>query len=157
MRCINFIWHRPQPLSSTFCLCSERMSILGIYHHLPHHNATVDKGSVSHWKSARLNDNNATIASLYDTKAIFVSIGLNRADKRKCLWEAIWFSNYPTRLTHHENEDNLRCAFDICPMASITAGLDLMELQDKWDKGAFEFDDGQILTCGALADNFSVS
>src|SRR5690606_19280104 len=42
------------------------------------------------------------------------------------------------------NDENLRCALIFAHGEHFTAGLDLMELQDKWDKGAFEFSDNEI-------------
>ena len=70
-------------------------------------------------------------------------IGLNRADKRNA-FDSHMISQLSTALTEYENNDELRCALIFAHGEHFTAGLDLMELQDKLDKGIFAFDETQI-------------
>lgn len=70
-------------------------------------------------------------------------IGLNRADKRNA-FDSHMIQQLSEALTNYDNDDNLRCALIFAHGEHFTAGLDLMELQDKVDKGVFEFDDSQI-------------
>ena len=70
-------------------------------------------------------------------------IGLNRADKRNA-FDSYMIKQLSEALTRYEDDDNLRCALIFAHGEHFTAGLDLMELQDKWDKGAFEFNDDEI-------------
>ncbi len=93
-------------------------------------------------ENQRPNDNNDNRIT-YDTQGHICLIGLNRADKRNA-FDSHMIQQLSDALTHYENNDNLRCALIFAHGEHFTAGLDLMELQDKWDKGAFEFDDGQI-------------
>ena len=47
-------------------------------------------------------------------------------------------------MTRYEQDDNLRCALIFAHGDHFTAGLDLVELQDKLNDGVFEFEDEQI-------------
>ncbi|WP_201629511.1 crotonase/enoyl-CoA hydratase family protein [Psychrobacter maritimus] len=76
----------------------------------------------------------------YETDGYICLIGLNRADKRNA-FDSHMIKQLSEALTRYENDDNLRCALIFAHGEHFTAGLDLMELQDKWDKGAFEFND----------------
>ncbi|WP_182405745.1 crotonase/enoyl-CoA hydratase family protein [Psychrobacter sp. GP33] len=79
----------------------------------------------------------------YNTQDTICLIGLNRADKRNA-FDSTMIAQLSNALTRYENDKNLRCALIFAHGEHFTAGLDLMELQDKWDKGAFEFDSTQI-------------
>lgn len=79
----------------------------------------------------------------YQTDGYICLIGLNRADKRNA-FDSHMIKQLSEALTDYENDNHLRCALIFAHGEHFTAGLDLMELQDKWDKGAFEFDDSQI-------------
>ena len=79
----------------------------------------------------------------YETDGYVCLIGLNRADKRNA-FDSHMIKQLSEALTDYENDANLRCALIFAHGEHFTAGLDLMELQDKWDKGAFEFDNNQI-------------
>lgn len=79
----------------------------------------------------------------YETDGHICLIGLNRADKRNA-FDSHMIKQLSEVLTNYENDDNLRCALIFAHGEHFTAGLDLMELQDKWDKGAFEFNDNKI-------------
>ncbi|WP_367104806.1 crotonase/enoyl-CoA hydratase family protein [uncultured Psychrobacter sp.] len=79
----------------------------------------------------------------FETDDYICLIGLNRADKRNA-FDSHMIKQLSEALTRYENDDNLRCALIFAHGEHFTAGLDLMELQDKWDKGAFEFDNDEI-------------
>lgn len=79
----------------------------------------------------------------YETDGYICLIGLNRADKRNA-FDSHMIKQLSEALTRYENDENLRCALIFAHGEHFTAGLDLMELQDKWDKGAFEFSDNEI-------------
>jgi len=79
----------------------------------------------------------------YDVQDYVCLIGFNRVDKRNA-FDSHMIAQLSDALTRYDNDDNLRCALIFAHGEHFTAGLDLMELQDKWDKGAFEFDDSQI-------------
>ena len=79
----------------------------------------------------------------YETDSYICLIGLNRADKRNA-FDSHMIKQLSEALTNYENDDNLRCALIFAHGEHFTAGLDLMELQDKWDKGAFDFNDNEI-------------
>ncbi len=79
----------------------------------------------------------------FETDDYICLIGLNRADKRNA-FDSHMIQQLSEALTHYDNDDNLRCALIFAHGEHFTAGLDLMELQDKWDKGAFEFNDDEI-------------
>ncbi|WP_440454809.1 crotonase/enoyl-CoA hydratase family protein [Psychrobacter sp. ASPA161_9] len=79
----------------------------------------------------------------YETDGYICLIGLNRADKRNA-FDSHMIQQLSEALTHYDNDDKLRCALIFAHGEHFTAGLDLMELQDKWDKGAFEFSDDEI-------------
>ena len=79
----------------------------------------------------------------YETDGYICLIGLNRADKRNA-FDSHMIKQLSEALTRYENDDNLRCALIFAHGKHFTAGLDLMELQDKWDKGAFDFNDNEI-------------
>ncbi|MBR5494025.1 MAG: crotonase/enoyl-CoA hydratase family protein, partial [Psychrobacter sp.] len=79
----------------------------------------------------------------YETDGYICLIGLNRADKRNA-FDSHMIKQLSEALTRYENDDNLRCALIFAHGEHFTAGLDLMELQDKWDKGAFDFNDNEI-------------
>ncbi|MEN2751709.1 crotonase/enoyl-CoA hydratase family protein [Psychrobacter sp. FBL11] len=79
----------------------------------------------------------------YEVQGYICLIGLNRVDKRNA-FDSHMINQLSDALTHYDNDDNLRCALIFAHGEHFTAGLDLMELQDKWDKGAFEFNDDEI-------------
>ncbi|MGP5120195.1 crotonase/enoyl-CoA hydratase family protein [Psychrobacter alimentarius] len=79
----------------------------------------------------------------YETQGHICLIGLNRASKRNA-FDSHMIQQLSDALTHYEHDNDLRCALIFAHGEHFTAGLDLMELQDKWDKGAFEFDHDQI-------------
>ena len=79
----------------------------------------------------------------YETDGYICLIGLNRANKRNA-FDSHMIQQLSEALTHYDNDDNLRCALIFAHGEHFTAGLDLMELQDKWDKGAFEFNNDEI-------------
>lgn len=79
----------------------------------------------------------------YEIQDRICLIGLNRVDKRNA-FDSHMISQLSEALTHYDHDDNLRCALIFAHGEHFTAGLDLMELQDKWDKGAFEFNDDEI-------------
>ena len=83
----------------------------------------------------------------YETDGYICLIGLNRADKRNA-FDSHMIKQLSEALTRYENDENLRCALIFAHGEHFTAGLDLMELQDKWDKGAFEFNDNEIAPWG---------
>ncbi len=88
--------------------------------------------------------NNSTDKRItYETDGYICLIGLNRADKRNA-FDSHMIQQLSEALTHYDNDDDLRCALIFAHGEHFTAGLDLMELQDKWDKGAFEFNDDEI-------------
>lgn len=79
----------------------------------------------------------------FESDGYLCLIGLNRADKRNA-FDSHMIQQLSEALTRYENDDNLRCALIFAHGKHFTAGLDLMELQDKWDKGAFEFNNDEI-------------
>ena len=79
----------------------------------------------------------------YETDGYICLIGLNRPNKRNA-FDSHMIQQFSEALTHYDHDDNLRCALIFAHGEHFTAGLDLMELQDKWDKGAFEFNDDEI-------------
>ena len=79
----------------------------------------------------------------YETDGYICLIGLNRADKRNA-FDSHMIKQLSAALTRYESDDNLRCALIFAHGEHFTAGLDLMELQDKWNKGAFDFNDNEI-------------
>lgn len=79
----------------------------------------------------------------YETDGYICLIGLNRANKRNA-FDSHMIQQLSEALTHYDNDDKLRCALIFAHGEHFTAGLDLMELQDKWDKGAFEFNNDEI-------------
>ena len=79
----------------------------------------------------------------YTTEGYICLIGLNRADKRNA-FDSHMITQLSQALTRYENDDTLRCAVIFAHGEHFTAGLDLMELQDKLDKGVFAFDSTQI-------------
>ena len=89
------------------------------------------------------NNNRTDNRITQETDGHICLIGLNRADKRNA-FDSHMIKQLSEALTNYENDDNLRCALIFAYGEHFTAGLDLMELQDKWDKGAFEFSDDEI-------------
>ena len=79
----------------------------------------------------------------YETDGYICLIGLNRIDKRNA-FDSHMIKQLSAALTCYESDDNLRCARIFAHGEHFTAGLDLTELQDKWDKGAFDFNDDEI-------------
>ncbi len=79
----------------------------------------------------------------YEIQDRICLIGLNRADKRNA-FDSHMISQLSEALTQYDHDDSLRCALIFAHGEHFTAGLDLMELQDKWDKGAFEFNNDEI-------------
>ena len=93
----------------------------------------------SHHSNNASNDTRIT----YDAQDYICLIGLNRADKRNA-FDSHMIKQLSEALTEYENDANLRCALIFAHGEHFTAGLDLMELQDKWNKGTFEFDGTQV-------------
>ena len=89
--------------------------------------------------TANTTDNRIT----YETDGYICLIGFNRADKRNA-FDSHMIKQLSEALTKYDSDDNLRCALIFAHGEHFTAGLDLMELQDKWNKGAFEFNDDEI-------------
>ena len=89
-------------------------------------------------ESNNSNDTGNNTRITYETQDYICLIGLNRADKRNA-FDSHMIKQLSDALTQYENDANLRCALIFAHGEHFTAGLDLMELQDKWDKGAFEF------------------
>lgn len=89
------------------------------------------------------NNHNTNNRITFETDSYVCLIGLNRADKRNA-FDSRMIKQLSEALTRYENDANLRCALIFAHGEHFTAGLDLMELQDKWDKGAFEFNDDEI-------------
>ncbi len=83
----------------------------------------------------------------YDTDGYICLIGFNRADKRNA-FDSHMIKQLSVALTNYEDDDNLRCALIFAHGEHFTAGLDLMELQDKVAKGVFVFNDSQIEPMG---------
>lgn len=79
----------------------------------------------------------------YEVQDTICLIGLNRADKRNA-FDSHMIAQLSDALTRYENDRNLRCALIFAHGEHFTAGLDLMELQDKLDKNIFAFDNTQI-------------
>lgn len=79
----------------------------------------------------------------YDRDGYVCLIGLNRADKRNA-FDSHMIAQLSEALTRYESDAELRCALIFAHGDHFTAGLDLIELSDKLDKGVFEFDDTQI-------------
>ena len=79
----------------------------------------------------------------YDTDDTLCLIGFNRADKRNA-FDSHMIAQLSDALTKYENDAHLRCALIFAHGEHFTSGLDLMELQDKVDKGVFAFDKTQI-------------
>ena len=76
--------------------------------------------------------------------------GHHRADKRNAFCGSHMITQLSQALTRYENDDTLRCALIFAHGEHFTAGLDLMELQDKLDQGIFAFDSSSELTHRAL-------
>ena len=87
--------------------------------------------------------NSAIPRITYDRDGYMCLIGLNRADKRNA-FDSHMIAQLSEALTRYESDAELRCALIFAHGDHFTAGLDLMELSDKLDKGVFEFDDTQI-------------
>lgn len=79
----------------------------------------------------------------YQTDGHICLIGLNRADKRNA-FDSHMIAQLSQALTGYEADRDLRCAVIFAHGEHFTAGLDLMELQDKLDKGVFAFDSTEI-------------
>lgn len=79
----------------------------------------------------------------YETDGHICLIGLNRADKRNA-FDSHMIRQLSEALGRYEADSELRCALIFAHGDHFTAGLDLMELQDKLDKGVFAFDSAQI-------------
>ena len=79
----------------------------------------------------------------YDTDGTICLIGLNRANKRNA-FDSHMITQLSDALTQYEDDNHLRCALIFAHGDHFTAGLDLVELQDKLNNGVFEFDDNQI-------------
>lgn len=79
----------------------------------------------------------------YEIQGYVCLIGLNRADKRNA-FDSHMIQQLSEALTRYDNDSELRCALIFAHGDHFTAGLDLMELQDKLDKGVFAFDKTQI-------------
>lgn len=88
--------------------------------------------------------NNTSFTRLtYQQDGHICLIGLNRVDKRNA-FDSHMIAQLSKALTDYEEDSNLRCALIFAHGEHFTAGLDLMELQDKLDKGVFAFDESQI-------------
>jgi enoyl-CoA hydratase len=79
----------------------------------------------------------------YEIQDYVCLIGFNRVDKRNA-FDSHMIAQLSEALTRYDNDDTLRCALIFAHGEHFTAGLYLMELQYKLDKGAFEFDNSQI-------------
>lgn len=79
----------------------------------------------------------------YEADGHLCLIGLNRADKRNA-FDSHMIAQLSQALTDYDADNSLRCALIFAHGEHFTAGLDLMELQDKLDKGVFAFDSTQI-------------
>jgi len=100
--------------------------------------------NASHSPADNPTNNNADYSRLtYETQGYVCLIGLNRADKRNA-FDSHMIAQLSEVLTRYDNDSELRCALIFAHGEHFTAGLDLMELQDKLDKGVFEFADDQI-------------
>ena len=106
-------------------------------------------------ESNNSNDTGNNTRITYETQDYICLIGLNRADKRNA-FDSHMIKQLSDALTQYENDANLRCALIFAHGEHFTAGLDLMELQDKWDKGAFEFTADEIDPWG-IVENCAVS
>ncbi|WP_352309820.1 crotonase/enoyl-CoA hydratase family protein [Psychrobacter sp. W2-37-MNA-CIBAN-0211] len=89
------------------------------------------------------NNNRTDNRITQETDGHICLIGLNRADKRNA-FDSHMIAQLSEALTRYEEDDNLRCALIFAHGDHFTAGLDLVELQDKLNDGVFEFDDNQI-------------
>ena len=89
-------------------------------------------------------DSNATENRItYNTQDHVCLVGLNRANKRNA-FDSHMIAQLSDAMTRYEADDNLRCALIFAHGDHFTAGLDLVELQDKLNDGVFEFDSNQI-------------
>ncbi len=88
-------------------------------------------------------DNTQNLRITYETDGHLCLIGLNRVDKRNA-FDSHMIAQLSQALTDYEADSSLRCALIFAHGEHFTAGLDLMELQDKLDKGVFAFDSTQI-------------
>ena len=89
-------------------------------------------------------DSNATENRItYNTQGHVCLVGLNRANKRNA-FDSHMIGQLSDAMTRYEQDDNLRCALIFAHGDHFTAGLDLVELQDKLNDGVFEFNDDQI-------------
>lgn len=79
----------------------------------------------------------------YEVQDHICLIGFNRADKRNA-FDSHMIAQLSEALTRYDHDSELRCALIFAHGEHFTAGLDLMELQDKLDKGVFEFADDQV-------------
>lgn len=90
-----------------------------------------------------MNTQNNSNRITYQTDGYLCLIGLNRVDKRNA-FDSHMIAQLSQALTDYEADSDLRCALIFAHGEHFTAGLDLMELQDKLDKGVFAFDSTQI-------------
>ncbi|WP_350588010.1 crotonase/enoyl-CoA hydratase family protein [Psychrobacter sp. 78a-MNA-CIBAN-0178] len=79
----------------------------------------------------------------YEIQDHICLIGINREKKRNA-FDSHTIRQLSQALTRYEDDDQLRCALIFAHGDHFTAGLDLVELQDKLDEGVFEFTDNQI-------------
>lgn len=107
---------------------------------MPSHIATHDTTDNDIHKDTNSDTSNRIS---YETDGHICLIGLNRVDKRNA-FDSYMIKQLSEALTCYEDDANLRCALVFAHGEHFTAGLDLMELQDKWDKGTFEFKDDEI-------------
>ncbi len=70
-------------------------------------------------------------------------IGLDRVEKRNA-FDSHMIEDLSAALTEYENHPELRCAVIFAHGEHFTAGLDLLQLQDKISDGIFNFNQDQI-------------
>ena len=76
-------------------------------------------------------DSNATENRItYNTQGHVCLVGLNRANKRNA-FDSHMIAQLSDAMTRYEQDDNLRCVLIFAHGDHFTAGLDLVELQDK--------------------------
>ncbi|AOA58934.1 crotonase/enoyl-CoA hydratase family protein [Acinetobacter larvae] len=78
-----------------------------------------------------------------ETRDHIFCIGLDRAAKRNA-FDSHMILSLSQALTHYERDPELRCAVIFAHGEHFSAGLDLLELQDKISTGIFQFSAEQI-------------
>ncbi|WP_448761937.1 enoyl-CoA hydratase-related protein, partial [Acinetobacter tandoii] len=88
-----------------------------------------------------MNNTNGTVSREVQDHLLF--IGLDRASKRNA-FDSHMILALSQALTEYEADPALRCAVIFAHGDHFTAGLDLLELQDKLAQGVFNFGADQI-------------